>query len=520
MKTMKKLLALTLALVMVLAMALTVSAATTTITIKGGNDAAVYEAYRLMDVTDGGKNDDGVEMYAYTFNEDTAAYETALKKVTGATDLNGVLNYLKNIADKSDEAREFADDIYAEIKNLDADAESANGVFSNVPQGYYLIVEKTPGEQDTYSLVMLDTAGKDGVEVETKEDTPELIKKVQEKNDSTGYESGWQDGADYDIGDPIKFQLTGDVSDKIASYEHYYYEFSDSMCDGLTFKKIDKVTVDGTELHQADGDYTLTVDADKHGFSLVIMDLTKFDATADTKVVVEYTATLEGTVVIGAPGNENKAHLEYSNNPYNTGNGTTKPEDTTVTPDDKVVVFTFDLVVDKYDGKNSIDTEDDELLDGASFTLYKWNNELTTTDKWEVVEENIKADGKTQFTFTGLDSGRYKLVESDVPDGYNQAPDVEFYVEATYTYDDVADPELTGLVIKGADGTTVISGDGKAFSTNLESGVIATDVINNSGVELPSTGGIGTTIFYVVGGLLTLGAVILLVTKKKMSAAE
>ena len=126
----------------------------------------------------------------------------------------------------------------------------------------------------------------------------------------------------------------------------------------------------------------------------------------------------------------------------------------------------------------------------------------------------------TTFTFTGLDAGQYKLVETTVPAGYNKADDVEFTIEATYDTES-ADPKLTSLVVKDKDGS-VISATAEnqeaSFATVLLEGKVSTKVVNKAGAELPSTGGIGTTIFYILGGLLAVGAVVLLVTKRRMNA--
>ena len=204
---MKKILAVLASLIMVLAMGMTTFAAN--ITIKGGANGSQYAAYKLLNVTDGGEG-----KYAYTLND---KYLDALQKVTGKTEERDIVNYISELT--AEETRTFADAVYTEIKDVAPEAVTDTDKFENMEQGYYLIVEKQTGDaQDTYSLVMLDTAGKEDVEVTTKEDKPELEKKVKEKNDSTGAESDWQDGADYDIGDEVPFQLTGTVE---KNYDNY-----------------------------------------------------------------------------------------------------------------------------------------------------------------------------------------------------------------------------------------------------------------------------------------------------------
>ena len=169
-------------------------------------------------------------------------------------------------------------------------------------------------------------------------------------------------------------------------------------------------------------------------------------------------------------------------------------------------MFTYDAIVNKVDGEG-------EALEGAGFTLYKW---VADENNWVAVGDEIT--GVTTFTFEGLDVGKYKLVETTVPNGYNKAADIIFYVEATY--DDTKDPvELTGLVVKDEDGN-VISGENLTFTADKTEGEVETDVVNKAGIELPSTGGMGTTIFYIFGGALVVIAVVLLVTKKRMTTEE
>lgn len=502
MKKMKKLVSLLLAVVMVIAMtvATTVFAAsenTTNITISGGATGSEYAAYKLLNVTDGG---DG--KYAYTV---AAQYLAILQEITGKTTDTDIIDYIS----KLDAAgmRAFADAVYAKVKGMTADATTTTNMFGNVPQGYYLIAETKVGNStDTYSLVMLNTAGNAETTVTTKEDVPELEKKVQEKNDSTGVISDWQDGADYDIGDAVPFKLTGTVSSKYADYKTYYYAFHDKMSAGLTFDpgsvvvKVDNDTVEGG--------YTVVTEGLTDGctFEVQFTDLktiTGATVNANSKITVEFTATLNNQAVLGSAGNPNEAKLEYNNNPYATEKPTTPGE----TPWDKVIVFTYKLVADKVDGTGA-------SLEGAGFTLYKFDNE---TGDYVAVGNEIT--GVTTFTFTGLDAGQYKLVESTVPAGYNKAEDILFTVEATYDTDS-ADPQLTGLVVKDDKGNTISSGEGAVFTTKVTDGSVNTKVENLSGTELPETGGMGTTIFYVVGSILVLGAAILLITRKRMSSGK
>ena len=273
------------------------------------------------------------------------------------------------------------------------------------------------------------------------------------------------------------------------------------MSDGLILKQDSIVVkVDGTTVDPSKYTVVYTEGAkqsDDCTFEVKFADLKAcgVPVTASSKVTVEFIATLNNNAVIGSAGNPNVAYLEYDNNPYGEGTGKT--------PEDKVIVFTYKLVANKVD-------KDGNALAGAGFTLYKFDSENN-----DYVQVGDEITGTTTFAFNGLDAGKYKLVETTVPAGYNKAEDLEFEVAATYDTDSV-DPKLISLEIRSLDGA-VISGEGKVFTTNLTEGSATTDVENLSGTELPSTGGIGTTIFYVIGGIMVGGAAILLITKKRMN---
>ncbi|MBQ4602189.1 MAG: isopeptide-forming domain-containing fimbrial protein [Clostridia bacterium] len=495
MKNMKKLVGIIM-LATALILSMVVPTFATDITINGGAEGSVYSAYKLLNATDGG---DG--KFAYTLNE---TYTAILQEATGKTEQADIVAYISALT--AEDIKDFAANVYAAIDaaGISADATSDNAKFTGVAQGYYLIAETALGNTaDTYSLVMLDTAGQDNIEVSTKEDIPTVEKKVEEKNDTTG-ESSWGDSADYDIGDSINYKLTGTVSDKYADYKSYYYSFVDTMVDGLTYNKDAKVTVDGTDVTAQ-----FTIEETEDGFTATanLKELTGVTVTADSEIVVEYSCTLNESAVKGGEGNLNEVYIEYENNPSVEADGNPdtpdKPEEPSESEKDVNVVFTFDAVVNKTD-------KDGAALEGAGFTLYK-----DIEGVWTAVGTEIK--GVTTFTFEGLDAGSYKLVETTVPEGYNKADDVVF--EVAPTYDDTTDPNtLTALEVKDADGNVISTGDDATFSTIVLEGKVETNVVNVSGTELPSTGGIGTTIFYIAGGILVVAAIVLLVAKKRMSA--
>lgn len=503
MKLFKKLASfiLVFAMVMAIAMPSVVMAVDgkSSITINGANGATTdsqYVAYKLFDATD-----DGKDHFSYTVN---SKYEDVLKEVTGKTTGAEIVKYLDSIKNKAADVREFADKVYAKVKKMDVDYTATEGVFTNVDQGYYLIAQTKIGTNEAYSLVMLGTAGKKALTVTPKTGVPTFEKKIKEKNDSTGEVTDWQDASDYDIGDEVPFKLTGTVSDKYDNYKTYYYAFHDKMDPTLQFNANTVVVkIDGVEV--ATDKYTLNTTTDGCTFEVVFNDLKKVSPKKPGKVTVEYTATLKDNANLGSVGNFNRGKLEFNNNPYYEGQG--KPETPGETPWDEVVVFTYKLIANKTDG-------DGNALAGAGFTLYK-----NVKGNYEPVTKVLgtENDGKT-FTFTGADAGKYKLVETTVPDGYNKADDLVFEVKGTYEAvnndDPLKAPKLTKLEILDANGN-IISGENKVFTTNLEHGTATTNIKNLPGSSLPETGGMGTTVLYAAGTLMILAAAAFLVMKKK-----
>ncbi|MBE6573496.1 MAG: isopeptide-forming domain-containing fimbrial protein [Ruminococcaceae bacterium] len=500
MKNMKKLVGIFM-LTMALLVSMVIPTFAANITVDGGAAGAEYAAFKLLDATDGG---DG--KFAYTLNE---TYDEILAEETGMTELGDIVAYITAL--DAEGIKTFAANVYEAITaaGITADYTSDANVFANVAQGYYLIAETKLGNTaDTYSLVMLDTQGDEDITVSTKEDIPSLEKEVEEKNDTTGA-TAWGESADYDIGDSIPYRLTGTVSDKYADYKSYYYSFVDTMVKGLSFNNDAVVTIDGVDVTEQ---FTIVETEDGFTATANLKEITGVDINADSVIVVEYTCTLTDDAVVGAEGNENEAYIEYENNPNHEADGNPdtpdKPGDDT--PDDDedgpsksekevAIVFTFEAIVNKVNDKGA--------LAGAGFTLYK-NVEGTWTEV-----KKIEAGETTTFNFKGLDAGEYKLEETTVPDGYNKCEDILFEVVAEY--DVTKEPaELTDLKVMNGEEEV------ESFTVDVTAGTVTTDVLNVSGSELPSTGGIGRTIFYVAGGVVFVAALVLLITKKRMSAEK
>ena len=376
---------------------------------------------------------------------------------------------------------------------------TASAPLTKVPAGYYLAKDKddTVTGDDAQTLYIVKVVGNSAVTITRKVDKPTFQKKVKDVNDSTGDKSDWQDSADYDVNDKVPFQLTATLPTKendFAAYKTYKLVFTDNQSVGLTYPEASGFIVKYEETVVPASQYTLTLNpttttADST-FTLTINDVKSLkDAdgsdiavAAGGKFTVEYESTLNNKAVIGHKGNPNEAKLQYSNNPNYTGEGANSP--TGETPGDKVIVFTYQLNINK-----TFDQGAPAKDDMPKFKLYK--KDYSTMQYNQVGTEITLTKGGTEEapTYTGsfqrIDDGDYKLVESHTPAGYNTAADTLFTVTAEH---DVSsdNPALTSLKINQTDGD----------KTN---GTVQADVVNKKGSNLPSTGGMGTVLLYVAG---------------------
>ena len=519
---MKKISSLLLVLVLVLSLAAPAFADEAITPVTPDLSEHTYTAYQIFTGTQAADNSK-LAVTDWGTGVDGAALLTALQAdsdfVVDGTNAFAACTTAREVAEVLSAHPEFAQDFAEAVEpHITTGTPVVNGQ-TELPAGYYLVVdttEDTSGEYEVVNLSLLQLTQEKEFEIAVKVDVPELQKKVDDKNDSTTAEDNvdWNDSADYDIDDNVPFQLTATMPTDLAYYSTYKLIFHDAQSKGLTFNDDAKVyVVNGdTKTEVNTGKYTVsTTPADGHTFDVIITDvlsLTDTDGNAitvnkDSKIVVEYTSLLNEDAEVGYIGNPNTVYLEYSNNPnYGGENETGK------TPIDKVIVFTYKLAVEKVD-------ENLQPLTGAIFTLYKWDASVEAEDKWVEVA-TVDGTALTTFVFNGLDDGKYKLVETKAPAGYNMALDVEFEITAEHDLT-AADPKLISLTINNESVTAEQAGEeGSKYYT----GTVNTTVINQSGATLPETGGMGTTLFYIVGGILVLAAVVLLVTKRRMNTAE
>lgn len=378
------------------------------------------------------------------------------------------------------------------------------------------------------------------------------------------------------MGDEVDFKITATLPKNYDEYDEYYLAFADTMSAGLTLdlSNIEVYTLNGDDEEPITSNYYKVYvpassipegnpnglvaienyEEGKPNFVVEFVDLTllsessEYTVTPSTKIVVKYKAVLNENAVIGGTGNPNNVYLTYSTSPYDEGYGKT--------PENKVYVFTFKLDVTKVDGKNTQDTTDDETLDGAKFILArersghkqyavlkdsavsKWTNWVDEADLRDYVETTYaeKTEEERQNTYNnlfatygvasvmvsengvfdvkGLDLDTYWLIETEAPAGYNNIDPIQFTIDASYDKT-LGRPAKEGETEAKDTLTITIGTDTQPGDT--ETGTVSTTVINNPGSQLPTTGGIGTKIFYTAGGMLVAAAVVLLVTKKRMS---
>ena len=495
MKTIKRSIALVLAMILTLAMSVTVFAApnadqnTFSLTLNKAVKGHTYEAYQILS---GDLSADKATLSNIKWGEGI--------KAEGQTALGGdAAGYAKKLADMGNNSKELKEQAQIIGANLASASGSvtvtdpdAKNVISNLKPGYYLIKDKDDSlqGQESYTEFILHVT--DDVDANVKADVPSVEKKVKDTNDTTGETTDWQDSADYDIGDDVPFQLTATLANNIESYKTYSLKFNDTLSKGLDYNNDAVIKLGDKDVTSY---FTPSYDETAKTLTFTCDDILAFGAKNSDKIVVEYTAKLNENAVIGAAGNPNTVYLDFSNNPNNGGEG-----DRGKTPEDKVIVFTYKLTVNKVDKEN-------KPLTGAEFSLFKKVN-----GKEELVEVkkilSTNAEG-TVFGFTGLDDGTYVLRETKTPDGYNSIEDQTFTISAKHD-ENSDDPKLTALTGDVASGSIINLG------VMLEKGELSTDVVNNKGSVLPSTGGAGRVAIYVIGAILVIGGGIVLVTKKRV----
>ena len=479
MKLSRKILSLVLALAMVMGLATTAFAEeggeTTTsgsITITNALKGETYNAYQILYLE---SYDAENNIYAYKANPAWKEWlETQEEYVS--VDAQGYVTWVKD-AKAADFAKAAKGQLSGKtVAGSVTPTADGSATISNLKLGYYL-VDSTVG-----ALCELNTTNP-SVEITDKNTKPTIEKKVQEDSDES-----WGDVNDADIGQTVNFKST--ISAKPGARNYLVHDKMDSH---LKFDGVTSITAGDTTL-AAGEDYTVVTTGLNDGCTFhIVFTQTYLDSiTADTNIVINYTAKLTSNAVAGT-GYVNETWLDYGDKQH--------------TEHDTTTTYTWKLPIYKY----HMDGEAKKALAGAEFILYKGSEEnrdyakvtegkLTGWTKEKAEATKLVSGDDGMIAVEGLDADTYYLEETKAPGGYNKlAGPVK--VDISHTVTD-----------EGAHMTHTL----KQNTTD----VAKVEIENKSGTELPSTGGIGTTIFYVLGSILVIGAVVLLIAKKRMSASE
>ena len=488
---MKKLMAALLAVAMVCAMAIPAFAAeggttagTGSITINGTIAGQTYKIYRILNLE---ANAD-FTAYKYTINKGWDAFVTAHNDVFTVN--NGIVT--STAASNSAEVQALANAAgeYAEKNHLTADgtASSTSKTVTGLALGYYLVVS-TPALSEN-SLCSLGTTNPN-VTINEKNGKPSITKQIEYTAGSTASAN------DATVGDTVKFVVTINAIDGNPKN----YVMHDKMEAGLTFDASSVTVKRGETILEKGTDYELiTSPNDNDTFDI------KFIKPVHTNDVftVTYSATLNKNAVVGTTGNKNETDLTYGDNQR------VEAEPT------KTYTWSFNIF--KYFMKGT----EEKALDGAKFILYRKastnsenENEYAVMDtngkikSWSTDETNatvLTSPVSGKLTMSGLANGTYYLKETEAPQGYNSLEnDIEIMITAANWQTPKAPSAKIEYKTSTAEGVIIVE---------AENGTVKVE--NKSGTVLPGTGGIGTTIFYVIGGGLMAAAAILLITKKRM----
>lgn len=521
-----------------------------------------YQAYRILtgdvDAADSSKLNNIAIGNAITEGDLIAAINSVLEADALAADaaIDTVADKLTGMSDAQCQklSKAILDSI---IKNSGTPLTRSGNDYStgdNLANGWYLVVDESEtgtGKVDVKSANMLKVVG--NATITPKYSLPTLDKKIvegeQEKVANTAA-----------IGDTINYEIKIKVPDT-TGYDTYFYNVVDTLSEGLTYT-----------------DNSLSIEIQNNEGEMVELDTTKYgtettsnevkvvfknaaelfkDYKVNDPIVIKYSATLNEKAVVGSEGNPNTAQLVYSNDPNAEANpGEDTPdepsEDSPIgkTPESVVKTYTAALEVSKVDqakkpldgakfrlestalnqirvtsGKKFVEAADGEywkLNDGtyttteptdADNSYYEDTNkkynlvnttEVTLDETNEQYSDVFEVDEDGILKFEGLKPGTYTLTEIEAPDGYTIAAPVTFTIEAA----------LDGEAIAWS------VSDDSSVTLDEDNALYKTTVVNRKGATLPETGGIGTKLFYLFGGLMVTGSVVLLVTKKRMSAKE
>ena len=394
------------------------------------------------------------------------------------------------------------------------------GTKATLDEGYWLFVTDTDTTSDLIDKVgtapIYAVVGGSAVTVDQKSSLPTVNKYI--KNDATG--SGWTKAADSQIGQNIDYKLTGTVATALASYDTYYYSFSDVLDSGLTADAgsvkvmVQNPATGGTaqsETQVRANDYTAALDSATNTLTVTVNDLKSvkdadgnaITVTPNSVVNVYYTAQLNEHAKVAGRSNDNTVTLTYSNNPGTKSHGDTTPA--------TVRDYTYQLMLMKVDS-----SDNSKGLQNAKFTIQATGADEGAGIKY-VQSNGTLGDAAYEFTsaadgsiaVSGLDAGEYKVVETQAPDGYNTVPSFTFQIYPVYK-------EATGDI----DTIRVQTSNANVSTINVYDGVVDLVVKDKAGMTLPLTGENGIALLWIVGGVMVAAGAVYLVRSRKKDKAQ
>lgn len=475
------------------------------ITISKAKDKQTYTIYRILDI-DQYNTEAGT--YYYKANQDWIDFlnteaNNVIKPLEGDGPITGgeYLDWYGDSENDPDVVKNFADAAFEFAKgkkDLIVSTTTADGDtvrFENLPLGYYLV------DSGMGTVCALNATTPD-VSITEKNTEPKVEKKVKENSNSQ-----WQDKNDASLGEVVEFRSTITVGKGAIGYV-----FHDKM-EGLTLVdgsvRVVKYSNDA-DLNNENGatatagtDYTLAAPGATHengacAFEVTFTDTYCRSLSEGEKLVVYYNATVNQDAVIADTGNPNECWLKYGENSSSESNH------------DDTKTYTWKFGIFKFSNKGV-------ALSGVEFELTKGEpkgaklgfsqeNGVYKAVK-EVSDDNtvLSTDEGGFISIEGLDEGIYYLHETKAPEGYNALAKP---IEIKITHNLEATP----------DASFGVEYDGSLVDADEFYGKVPVE--NKSGLQLPSTGGIGTTIFYVGGGILVIGAIVYLVTRRRAKSSK
>lgn len=563
-KTIKRLGAVLLAMAMAVSVLCTgaLAAETYSITVNG-KAGHTYQAYQIFTGTvsaDGKTLSDikwgtGVtpETLLAKLKENTAV-ATDFKDITDAKDnAEKIAEIIGKFDDSSKEAYAVADAVEASVtETLTSGTIADNATSTKITvshAGYYLIKDANRSQDNNSETVYTRNILKivePNTTITTKDAVPSLKKTITGINENA---SANAEANTAGIGDKINYKLTATVPD-MSGYTSYTFKITDTMSKGLTFNNDVAITIGGTALEKTTAFEVSSVTTDGDGnqtFTITIKDFINYKDDVGKNIIVTYSATLNEKADLSTAGNTNEAKITYSNDPN-------KSNLTGDTPTSKVKTYTTGLKL-----KKVANTEDGKTLDGAKFKILGTGSKVVLVNQTIYNKDNtngtyyLKKDGsyttteptdETKGTYDSI-TQKYKKIETVTKDTIPTNFETEAYVdtdgvlkieglgEGTYTITELVAPDGYNLLTKPI--TITISASNVTFNSctwsikngdtdlnidTIDNTLYLLTVINKAGSTLPSTGGMGTKLFYTIGGILMAGAAIVLVVRKRRSDAE